>query len=446
MLKDAMCKRCLNEKVKSHVIRQKGFTLIELAIVLVILGLLLGTGTGIVGMLTKRAKLHETRNIINAGIESLISYSASNNSLPDLATFPTVVGNPNDVWGKSLYYITDDDLMDSTSGGICGRKTTQLQLSNCPTTGCGSPTNTVNNVAFIIISGSANFNNQTIVPATNPVTSSETVNHYSQGLVLDDYTTDMNRAEPYDDVLKWVTFDELRIKAGCEASQIRIVNNELPYGYEDSAYSAAIFGDGGVPFADYTDDADSEPDYEWCWEDDPINGAPTGITFMCGINPLASSTCSLTGGTWEQCTALSLAGTPTINGSFGITFFIRDENDDIGDDDNISQRTFVLTLNPASGGGGGGCSNYRVWNVNGNTKDFEPDRPKPPCVTVANNAEITTSETLNSGETLVQYPTSNGSCNGSGNNLTYNQAVTADVNSDCCVEFDGSAAADRACP
>ena len=128
MLKDDMRKRRLKEKVKSLLIRQKGFTLIELAIVLVILGLLLGTGTGIVGMLTKRAKLYETRNIIKAGIESLVSYSASNNSLPDLATFPTVVGNPNDVWGKPLYYITDDDLTDSTSNYICGCQTFQSRF------------------------------------------------------------------------------------------------------------------------------------------------------------------------------------------------------------------------------------------------------------------------------------------------------------------------------
>jgi hypothetical protein len=348
------------------------------------------------------------------------------------------------VWGKSLYYITDDNLINSTNGGICGRKTTQLQLSNCPTTGCGSPTNTVNNVAFIIISGSANFNNQTIVPATNPVTSSETVNHYSQGLVLDDYTTDLNRAEPYDDVVKWVTLDELRIKAGCGASQIRIVNNELPYGYEDSAYSASIFGDGGVPFTDSADDTDSEPDYEWCWEDDPINGAPTDVTFMCGTNSLAQSTCSLSGGTWEQCTSLSLGGTPTVNGSFGITFFIRDENDDSGTNDNISQRTFVLTLNPAAGGGGGGgCSGFRVWNDTGSTRDFYIDGT---CKTIVNGLEITTPQMLNAGEDIDRRTSTNGNCSGPKATLTYNEAVTADADGDCCVNTVGDTGTDMTCP
>jgi len=433
MVKDDMRKRRLKEKVKFLLIRQKGFTLIELAIVLVILGLLLGTGTGIVGMLTKRAKLYETRNIIKAGIESLVSYSASNNSLPDLATFPTVVGNPNDVWGKPLYYITDDDLTDSISGGICGRKTTQLKLSNCPTTGCGSPTNTVNNVAFIIVSGSANFNNQTIVPATNPVTSSETVNHYSQGLVLDDYTTDMNRAEPYDDVVKWVTLDELRIKAGCEASQIRIVNNELPYGYQGSSYNASIFGDGGVPFADDIDPG-SEPDYEWCWQEDPVNGPPTGVSFTCDSGLASSATCSLGAGTWDQCTSVRLSGIPIVKGSFGITFFIRDENDDGGPDDNITQRPFVLTLHPASSGCYSSCTDFSVWNNLGSNYDFLRDSD---CNKRNDGTEITNgSRTLNSGETIEQHSTNNNSCGGIVDSLTFDEAKCADTDGDCEINYD----------
>ncbi len=430
MLKDDMSKRCLNGKVKSHMIRQKGFTLIELAIVLVILGLLLGTGTGIVGMLTKRAKLHETRNIITTGIESLISYSASNNSLPDLATFPTVVGNPNDVWGKSLYYITDDDLMNSADGGICGRKTTQLQLSNCPTTGCGSPTNTVNNVAFIIISGSANFNNQTIVPATNPVTSSETVKHYSQGLVLDDYVTDMNRAEPYDDVVKWVTLDELRMKAGCEASQIRIVNNELPYGYEGSAYTATVFGDGGVPYA-------SGGTYRWCRE----QSANTGLTFAPAT--LDNDCTTLGEGSWGQADEIVISGTPATSGSFSLTFFIRDDNDDGGINDNIAQKTLVMTINPASGGGGGGCSNYQVWNDTGNTRDFNIDGA---CKTIVNGGEITTPQMLIAGEDIDRRTSSNGNCSGPKATLTYNEAVSADTDGDCCVNTVGDTGTNRTCP
>jgi prepilin-type N-terminal cleavage/methylation domain-containing protein len=140
---------------------RKGFTLIELAIVLVIIGALVGVGASIMGPLTKRAKLIETRNIMDAAVESLISYGAANDKLPATGSFSSTVKNPNDAWTKSLYYILDTNLTDTSVGGICGRKTTDLTLEICPDTGCSSPTSTINNVAFIILSSAGNYNNQT---------------------------------------------------------------------------------------------------------------------------------------------------------------------------------------------------------------------------------------------------------------------------------------------
>ena len=423
------------EKIKNRLNKSHGFTLIELAIVLVIVGLLMGMGAGIVGTLTKRAKLFENRGIIDAAVESLISYAASNNDLPDIATFPTVVRNPNDVWKKPLYYIVDDDLLDSTAGGICDRKSTQLEIDNCPTTGCGAPTNTIYNVAFIILSGSTNFNNQTTGSAA--VTSDTTVNHYAQELVLDDYNADVNRAEPYDDIVKWITLDELRIKAGCKTSPIRIVNNELPYGFQDSSYSASIYGDGGVPFADDLDPG-SEPDYEWCWEDDPVNGPPAGITFTCDTALASSATCSLITGTWKQCTTVILAGTATASGSYMTTFFVRDENDDTGADDNISQKSFVITVNPASGGGGctTTCTDFRVWNNLGSNFYFLRDGY---CNSRNNGQEVTNGgRRLNSGETIEQHGASDSSCGSAVATLTFDDAKCADTDADCRINFDGT--------
>jgi prepilin-type N-terminal cleavage/methylation domain-containing protein len=420
----------LNNNLKSHLSKHDGFSLIELAIVLVILGLLLGMGTGLIGMLTKRAKLHETRGIIDAGIESLISYGASNNSLPDTVTFSTVVRNPNDVWGKSLYYITDDDLTDSTYGGICGRKTTQLQLLNCPSTGCGTPTNTISNVALIIISGSANFNNQTSIPVTNPVTTSTDINHYNQGLQVDDYTTDMNRTEPYDDVVKWITLDELRIKAGCDVPHLNIVNNELPYGFESSTYTATIFGDGGVPYA-------SGGIYKWCREQSAI----TGLTFTPDI--LSTDCSGLTESSWLQADEIAISGTPTANGSFNFTFFVRDNNDDGGNNDNVSQKTLVMTINPASGGGGGGgcstsCSEFRVWNTNDDDRDFSIGGT---CREDVNDGSEATQSgfRLDSGETINRHSDKDNNCTDSiAESLTYDAAACADSDTDCRVYIDGT--------
>ncbi|UCH81073.1 MAG: type II secretion system protein [Nitrospiraceae bacterium] len=410
-----------------------GFTLIELAIVLVIVGLLIGMGSGLVGTLTKRAKLYENRNIIDAAVESLISYSASNNELPDISTFPTVVRNPNDVWKKQLYYIADDDLLDTTAGGICDRRTTQLKLANCPDTACGTPTNTIDNVAFIILSGSANFNNQTGIPATNPVTSATTVNHYSQGLTLDDYTTDMNRAEPYDDIVRWITLDELRIKAGCKGAPLNIVNNELPYGYQDSTYNATIFANGGVP---YTSGGGK---YRWCRQE----SASTGLTFTPDVSSL--DCLALAEASWNpQADSTLISGTAGATGSFRITFFVRDDNDSgvLAPDDNIAQKTFVITVNPAPTASGG-CADYRVWNATGSTFDFDVDGT---CKTLANGLEITTPQMLNAGEDIERRASTDGGCTGQNRKLSYNEAVAADFDGDCCVNSLGETGTDRACP
>ncbi len=414
----------------------KGFTLIEIAIVLVILGLLIGLGAGLIGPLTKRAKLLETRETIAAAVESLISYGASNNKLPTTGNFTSTVKNPNDAWTKSLYYITDTNLTDNTIGGICGRKTTNLTLKICPDTGCSSPTSTISNVAIIVLSGGGNYNNQTA--GTQAVSSSTTISAYEVDVSVDGYTSDMDRTEAYDDIYKWVTLDELRIKTGCSGPPLRIVNNELPYGYEDSTYSATVYADGGVAFDD-GDDSDSKKDYEWCWEDDPTNGSPTDMTFTCDGSLASSSACSLTSGTWDQCTSVSLGGTPSTNGSFSITFFARDENDSSSTNDNIAEKTFVLTLNPASGTeSSSSCTEIQVWYSSGDKKDFSVDSWCHEEVDSGN--EITdSSHKLQSGQTITKYSDKENNCSDSVSaTLSFSSAQSADSDGDCQVNFDGT--------
>ncbi len=324
----------------SSLVTDKGFTLIELAIVLVIMGLLVGMGAGLVGPLTKRAKVYETKEIMNAAVESVVSFGASSNSLPDAAEFTSTVRTPNDTWTRPLNYIFDSNL----TGGICGRRSTNITVNICPDAGCSSP-QAINDVAFIILSSGENYNNQTEGDPT-----ATTINVYTQGVDIDNYATDMSRTEPYDDIVKWITLGELRIKTGCVGPQIKILNNELPSGKDGSPYSADVYADSGVPFADSSSDTDSQPDYEWCWlpDPDPLKNPPAGITFTCDISLgslSSSSTCGLTTGTWQRCTSLSLGGPPSAPNNYKLTFFTRDNSDPSGTNDNIAQKTIVLTIN-----------------------------------------------------------------------------------------------------
>ncbi|MCX5802920.1 MAG: hypothetical protein NTU69_05215, partial [Proteobacteria bacterium] len=89
-------------------------TLVEIAIVLVIIGIVIGLGTALVGPLTKRMKINDTKEIINGDVESVISFAATNRRLPTVAQFPNNVRNPNDAWTKPLYYIVDTNLTLTT--------------------------------------------------------------------------------------------------------------------------------------------------------------------------------------------------------------------------------------------------------------------------------------------------------------------------------------------
>jgi len=303
---------------------KRAFTLIELAIVLVIIGLLLGGGMGMFSILVKRSKVIETKDNLKANVEAVISYAASNDKLPSNTEFKNVVRKSKDSWGKEFGYIPDNNLLDYES--ICERKTTNITLKKCPDTTCSSPTQEIHNIAFVIFSGGLNYNIQTAL-------NSGEIKVYEPGVKVDDNSSDMNRVEEYDDIVEWVTLNDLRIKAGCQGSQIKIVNNELPYGYVSSDYNATVYADGGIPFS-------SGGKYKWCYQ----GNLPPGLSSTPSYN---SSDClgddeSL----WEQNDNFSISGSPTAQGTYSIKVFVRDDNDPSGANDNIVSKSFVITINP----------------------------------------------------------------------------------------------------
>ena len=440
-------------KKRNHVIiipnkynSTKGFTLIELAMVLVVIGLLIGLGAGLIGPLTKRVKYNETKEIVDAAVESIVGYVASNKRIPEwgdyspdttIDEFIEVVKNPNDSWGKPLYYFFTDDLL--TSDSICNRRTTNLTL--CRDATCNSR---ISDIAFVVVSSSEDYNPQTGIVTTGCPGEQTCVGVYDVGTPNIDNCTNatdcpdsnypanmdrISRPESYDDIVKWVTLNELRIKAGCVGPQLKILNNELPFGYENNSYHADIYADGGVPFT-------SGGKYRWCRE----GTGPSGLTFNPSI--LSGNCLSLDEGSWGQADNLTISTPPPPPiqiqpGSFKITFFVRDNNDPSGSNDNIAQKTLALTINPVLSTG---CSSYRVWNDAGGRRDFLIDGT---CKTINNNSEITSPETLDNGETINRYNTNNGTCGTLADSLTYSQAVADDTNKDCCVNFTGT---DRTCP
>lgn len=318
---------------------KEGFALVPVVLVLLVVASLLTFGILTFGPLVKRGKVNETKDTLDAAVKAIISWAAANGRLPcegnDNAgycnsqgdEFTPAVRNPSDAWAKSLFYVYDNQLADPAQGGLCGRSTTNLTVRVCPDAGCAMPSAVLSNVALVVLSAGENFNNQTF--GTAGVAAANTVNVYDSTVTIDAYTGDMNRSETYDDIVRWVTLDELKNKAGCYGTtggRLRIINNELPRACANTTYSATVYAEGGVPF--------SGSQYQWC-----IQGfLPSGLT----ANP--NTACP----SWSSNAAsLQLGGSATSLTSASLVFMVRD-NDPTP---NVFQR--AMTLQVASCGGGG---------------------------------------------------------------------------------------------
>jgi prepilin-type N-terminal cleavage/methylation domain-containing protein len=192
----------------------RGFTLVEFAIGLVVLGLLVGIGMEMIGPLTARMKTTETKESVNADVEAVIGYGVTNLRIPDLASnaFSSVVRAATDTWSKPIGYIFDSNL--TTAGSICTRTTAAITVRVCSDAACASYTD-VKNVAFLVLSGGGNYANQT--GTSQGYASATTVQSYAPGLMV--------TGASYDDIVKWVTLPELQTKVGCGTMAYEVWNS-----------------------------------------------------------------------------------------------------------------------------------------------------------------------------------------------------------------------------
>lgn len=307
-----------------RLLSHKGFTLVEMAIVLVIVGLLVGLGSSMIGPLTNMAKSRETREIIDSDIASITSFAASNNRLPNATEFPTAVKRATDGWTHNLIYLYDNNLYSATptKDTLCGRKTAAITITD----------NSVNisNVAFAVISKGEDAITQTTLNGTlNGAAINGVIT--GSGTATGTITLDATAS----DIIRWVTLDELRSKIGCQGAQLKILNNELPPGSITGPYNATLFPDGGVPFTAVPNT------YRWCVQ----SAVPPGLIFTPAT--LNGNCAALVEGSWSAANAsLAISGTATAPGTYSFTVFVRDNNDAAGANDNIASKAFVLTVNP----------------------------------------------------------------------------------------------------
>ncbi|MBX6422378.1 type II secretion system GspH family protein [Thermosulfurimonas sp. F29] len=290
--------------------RNRGFTLIELAIVLVLVGVLAGIGAGILGLLIKRIHYNQNRERLEANVEALIGYALTHHGrLPSSDQCKSYLRNRKDAWGKDFVCVIASELV---TYGACALRTTSLNATD------ESDNATHENLAFVLISGGPNLNIQT---------NNSTIKIYLPGDSVDDYPGDINRPEPYDDMVRYVSLNELQGKLSCEHSEqrLRILNNELPVGFENSDYTANIYAAGGVPFS-------GGGHYKWCYNATSL----AGINILCNGNVL--SPCVDPCSSYYQCDNLVLNGTATSYGSFRVKFYVCDS------ENNTDEKTLSLTI------------------------------------------------------------------------------------------------------
>lgn len=216
-----------------------GFTLIELSVVLVIIGILVSLGAGALGPLTKRAKFAETRETVKTAKEAIINYAVSRHELPCDGTetcsngdarFATLA-NSTDAMRGALFYIYSGNLRlnGTTNLDMCLPllSTTNITLRICHNADC-STYDTVQNVAFFVGSRGLNLNKQ--VSGNGNQGANSIVRVYDGGLpnAQDQDTSDFNRTEDFDDIYAYVTLSELQAKIPCAACTAYEIYNSGP--------------------------------------------------------------------------------------------------------------------------------------------------------------------------------------------------------------------------
>jgi prepilin-type N-terminal cleavage/methylation domain-containing protein len=255
---------------------RNGFTLIEMTIALLLVGILLAIGVPLVGTMVKMAKNAESREAVRTAREGLKGTIVKNGAFAAVAPLETSSPKTVDAWNKKLLFLADDSLWGSGKD-VCGVTSTKTRLKECGDESCGTYS-IKENIAFIVYSngedadgvctgtgvcsdgsGSCVFPTctGTCINGTcnggmgscSTCTASCTFPVWQDGAGYNSpcsYTA-TNPAMRYDDIVQYVTLDEVRAARNCSFS---IVRTSLPEARVGSGYSAPLqaFGDGSTSY------------------------------------------------------------------------------------------------------------------------------------------------------------------------------------------------------
>jgi len=194
------------EQILPSLMNKKGFTLIGIAIIMIILGILLTLSISIMGVSVKKTKCAKSRKIVNEAKKAIIGFTIENMRLPSTDEFPNIVRD-TDAWGRKLIYIPDDATIKYNGS------TSRADLTGTGTNICCGPTpidlavedktkGNFTDVAFVVLSTGENGKQDT------------TFSNKNIGGTLYYVATIEKPGETYDDIVEYMTLTDLRARTG----------------------------------------------------------------------------------------------------------------------------------------------------------------------------------------------------------------------------------------
>lgn len=199
---------------------KKGFTLVEMAMVLIVVGLLMGGGFQMMKAMQQKAHSTEAKQTLEATKEAVLAFAMNHvpNRLPTALEFTAMnlVGAGN----TPITYIVDGPLT-LVAQGPCGLQNTPLRTTDPNAV-------TTPDVGFVLAVAGENMRSQT-TRVGNTVTFPQW-NTITAGL-------------PYDDFHTQVSLGEVQSTIGCQPPTI--VNPSLYIGKVATPYTVTFAGKGG---------------------------------------------------------------------------------------------------------------------------------------------------------------------------------------------------------
>ncbi len=192
---------------------KKGFTLIEMAVVLVVIGLIVGTIVPLLVTQSKTARLKEGKELLRTAKDEIIGYAYQHGCLPNSTD---LISSRTDPWGKKIFYrVAYNGTGKSLSCTNPSNNPCNEVIVNSSSTELSVDGD--NNIAFIVASGGPNHNKQ-FKWDFDDGTKVGQLTTYAFGKEVDEYSQDFSRpSDEYDDLVEKVSFSNLygKIKQLC---------------------------------------------------------------------------------------------------------------------------------------------------------------------------------------------------------------------------------------